>query len=230
MKKLLLGLMLVSFAGNALALEPSQLDNRIKMLTAKLEAMQHKPDKRIPPELFRRAQGIVLLDRTKAGFIFGYQGGGGVALAKDPKTEKWSPVAFLNAGEASLGFQIGGEQDFYAILLMSTNAAQMLINANFQFGGEARGTAGDLTGEAEAVLQHPVLIYADRKGLYGGAVLKGGAIQADDKADQVYYGTYVTMSEILFQHKVQPGEPASYLIQRLNWFSQTHDESKSIWN
>jgi SH3 domain-containing YSC84-like protein 1 len=230
MKTILLGLILLGFAGSALALEPSQLDNRIKMLTAKFEAMQHKPDKRIPPELMRKACAIVLLDRTKAGLVFGYQGGGGLAMAKDPKTEKWSPVAFLNAGEASFGFQMGGERDFYAILLMTTNATQRLIGASFQFGGEARGTAGDMVGEVDTATERPVLIYADRKGFYGGAVVKGGSITADDKADAAYYGTFVTINDILFERKVQPGEPASYLIQRLNWFSQPHEDSKSIWN
>ncbi len=230
MKTILLGLMLMSFAGSALALEPSELDNRIKVLTAKLEAMQHKLDKRIPADVLHKAHGIILLDRTKAGLIFGYQGGGGVALVKDAKTEKWSPVAFLSAGEASLGIQIGGESCFYAIVLMSTNATSMLTNPTFSFGGEARGTAGDMVGEANAEAAQPMLIYTDRKGLYGGAVIKGGSITPDDKADQIYYGAYVSSKEILFEHKVQPGEPASYLAQRLNWHSQTHDDSKSIWN
>jgi SH3 domain-containing YSC84-like protein 1 len=229
MKTILLGLFLLSFAGSALALEPLELDNRIKMLTAKLEAMQHKPDKRIPPELLKKAQAIVLLDRTKGGFIFGYQGGGGLAMAKDPATGKWSPAAFMNANEASLGFQIGGEQGFYAVLLMTTNATRILMNGNMDFGGEARGTAGDVAGDVEATTS-PIFVYADRKGLYGGAVVKGGTIAADDKADQIYYGTPVTMNEILFAHKVQPGEPASYLIQRLNAFSESHQDSKSIWN
>jgi lipid-binding SYLF domain-containing protein len=230
MKTILLGLLLLGFVGTALGLEPSQLDNRIKMLTAKLDAMQRKADKRIPADLLKKAQAIILLDRTKAGLVFGYQGGGGLAMAKDPKTEKWSPVAFMSSGEASFGFQMGGEQGFYAILLMTTNATQMLMNSNVRFGGEARGTAGDMTGDVETVTQQPIVVYADRSGLYGGAVVKGGSISGDNKANQVYYGTPVSVNDILYQHKVQPGEPASYLIERLNSYSQSHGNSKSIWN
>jgi len=94
-------------AASAVAVEKAELDSRISTLTAKLVAMQQKPDKRIPAENLRKAQGIALLDRTKAGFLFAYQGGSGIAMVKDPKSGKWGPIAFLAASEASLGFQIG---------------------------------------------------------------------------------------------------------------------------
>ena len=104
-------------------------------------------DKCIPPDLLRNAQGIVLLDRTKAGFSrLAYSRRRGVALVRDPATKKWSAPAFLTANEASLGFQVGGEQAFYAILLMSTNATRVLTESVGEVGGEARGTVGNLNG------------------------------------------------------------------------------------
>ncbi len=82
-----------------------------------LKPWSKKPDKNIPPDVLHRAQGIILLDRTKAGFILAYQGGGGVAMVRDAdRTKAWSPAAFVGASEASLGFQVGGEQGFYVIL------------------------------------------------------------------------------------------------------------------
>src|SRR6266404_2695633 len=97
MKTVTLGLVLSICALSASAVDKAELDNRIRTLTAKFEALQMKPDKNIPAENLRKAQGIVLLDRTKAGFIFAYQGGGGVALVRSPKTGEWSPAAFLGA-------------------------------------------------------------------------------------------------------------------------------------
>src|SRR5262245_39457426 len=91
MKTLTLGLLLLGSASATLAIDKAGLDYRIRMLTAKFEAMQAKPDKAIPAENLQRAQGIILLDRTKAGFLFAYQGGAGVALVKEPRSEKWSP-------------------------------------------------------------------------------------------------------------------------------------------
>lgn len=218
-----LGLILLSFAGSTLAVEKTELDNRIRMLTAKFETLQWKADKGIPAEHLRKARGIVLLDRTKAGFVFAFQGGGGVALVKDPESERWSPAAFLGAHEASLGFQIGGEQSFFVILFMNTNATRLLIEPNIKFGGEARGTAGDASTGAEGIVsptEQSVLVYAARKGLYGGAAIKGGAIAPDDEANRVYYTAPLTMNDILFDRKVRPTEAATELAAKLTEFSK----------
>ena len=137
MKTKMIGLLLMGVATTALAMSPADLDNRIRTLTERFEAFQQEPSKSIPAETLRRAQGIILLDRTKAGFLFAYQGGGGVAMVKDSKLGTWSPVGFLSANQASLGFQIGGEQTFYVILLMTTNSTRMLVDPTVEFGGEA---------------------------------------------------------------------------------------------
>ena len=218
MKTALVGLFVLSFSATVLAIDKAELDNRVRTLTAKFEALQQKPDKSIPAESLRKAKGIVLLDRTKAGFVFAYQGGSGVAMVKDAKTDKWSPAAFLTANEASLGFQIGGQQSFIVILFMNTNSTHLLTEPNVQFGGEARGTAGDSSVGAEgnvAPREPSVLVYDDRRGLYGGAAIKGGAIAPDETANRVYYEKALTMSEILFENKVKPTETAAQLAAKI---------------
>src|SRR5262249_9983656 len=100
MKRAISGLLVLGFIGSALAVQPHELDRRIYRLTAKFEEMQEKPDKRIPADLLRNAQGIILLDRTKAGFLFAFQGGVGVAMTKDPSTHLWSAPAFISANDA----------------------------------------------------------------------------------------------------------------------------------
>ena len=223
MKTIMLGLISLGLATTALAIEPTELDARIRTLTSKFDAMQHKPDRSIPADTLAKAKGIILMDRTKAGFIFAYQGGGGVAMVKDSQTGKWSPAAFVNANEASLGFQIGGEQNFFVILLMTTNSTRLLTDPSFEFGGEARGTAGDSTAGAQGTVTNPdqpVLVYDDRKGLFGGAAIKGGALSPDDTANRVYYGQYLTMEEILFKNKVKPTETENQLVGKINDYSK----------
>lgn len=92
MKLLIISLMLLGLAVPAQAIDKPELEKRILKLTAKFEELQAKPDKRIPAENLRKAQGVILLDRTKAGFLFAYQGGGGVAMVKDTKSRRWSPL------------------------------------------------------------------------------------------------------------------------------------------
>jgi lipid-binding SYLF domain-containing protein len=217
-KTLTLILALLGFASSTFALDKAELDSRIRKLVAKFESMQSNPKKRVPADMLRQARGVILLDRTKAGFIFAYQGGRGVALVKDLKTESWSPTAFVRASEASLGVQIGGEQAFYAILLMHTNAVRMLTETRIDFAGEARGTAGDSSAGEEgkiSLCEHPMLVYDDRAGLFGGAAIKGGAISADDEANRIYYDAYVTMQDILLDKKVQATDAASELAGKL---------------
>jgi lipid-binding SYLF domain-containing protein len=223
MKTIILGLMLVGFAGSALGIDKADLDGRIRALTARFEAMQQKPDKSIPADLLRKAQGIIILDRTKAGFLFAFQGGAGVAMAKDPKTGKWSPAAFLSANEASLGAQIGGEQALFVILLTTTNATRLLTEPTFELSGEARGTAGAESSGAESKVssnEQPVVIFDDRQGLFGGAAVKAGAISPDEKANRVYYDQAVSMHDILFTHQLKPTPAALELAGKITELSK----------
>ena len=227
MKTIMLGVTLLGFAGTALGLDQPELDNRIRTLTAKFEGLQQRPDKSIPAENLRRAKGIVLMERTKAGFLFAYQGGSGVALVKDEKSGQWSAAGFLTANEASLGFQVGGQQSFIVILFMNTNATRLLVEPNLQFGGEARGTAGETSSgvEGKVAPQEPsVLVYDDRKGLYGGAAIKGGEIAPDDTANRIYYGRDLYMKEILFEKHVKPTEAAVALAGKIATLSKTAKE------
>jgi len=121
MKSLITGLVFLGLTLPALSIERSELDYRIGKLMLRFQEMQLKPDKRVPAEKLQNAQGIILLDRTKAGLIFAFQGGSGVAMVRDPKSGHWSPPAFFKASEASFGVQIGGQHSFVVILLMNTN-------------------------------------------------------------------------------------------------------------
>jgi lipid-binding SYLF domain-containing protein len=218
MRAFILGFLLTGIAIPALAVDKTDLDRQVRRMTAKFEALQAKPDKRIAAEQLSKAEGIILLDRTKAGFVFAYQGGRGVALVKDPVTRQWSSAAFLIANEASLGFQVGGQQSFIVILLMNTNATRTLTDATFEFGGEARGTAGKSTAGAAGTVsltERPVLVYDDRKGLYGGAAIKGDAITPDTEANRVYYGQFLTLKDIVFDHKVEPTEAVMHLAEKI---------------
>jgi lipid-binding SYLF domain-containing protein len=224
MKKTLTTLLVAGVAWFALALDKPQLDSQADKLLARFEAMQAKPDKCVPSDVLARCKGIILLDRTKAGFIFAYQGGRGVALVKDKKG-KWGPLGWVKADEASLGFQIGGQQSFLVILLMNEESAKTLITDGvFEFGGEARGTGGDRSAGVEGKVESPersVLVYDDRSGLFGGAAVKGGAISADDEANGTYYSARLNLQQILFDKKVKATPAATALAAKFDQFAKS---------
>ncbi len=218
MKTLILGLMLLGFAGSALAVDSAELDTRIQNLTALFQAMQDKPDVAVPPEVLRDAKGILLVDVTKAGFGFAYQHGNGVALVKDSATGKWSAPGFVEANAASVGPQVGGMQAFCVIVLMDTNSVYALTQPNFAPGGEAGATAGYKGGSVQSSASRvakDAKFYADRNGFFGGAAVKFGGISPDDNANTIYYEKSVTMSDILFNHAVSRSPAAQELTQAI---------------
>lgn len=222
MKAMLLSLALLSLVSPALAVDRAELDDRIRALTARFEALQADPDKRVPADVLRRAQGIILLDTTKAGIMFAFQGGDGIAMVRD-KWESWSPAAFLNRNEASFGFQAGGEENFYVILLMTTNATHILLKPAIDFGAEAQGTAGSNSSRAEGKIVSPcqsVLVYDDHNGFYGGVSFKNGTLAPNANDNRVYYGQYESMSDILFDGKVERTETAAALAKKIRTYSQ----------
>jgi len=222
MKAIILSFVLLSIVSPALAVDRAELDDRIRALTAKFEALQADPDKRVPANVLRKAQGIVLLDTTKAGFMFAFQGGDGIAMVRD-KWGNWSPVAFLNRNEASFGFQAGGEENFYVILLMTANATHLLLKPAIDFGAEAQGTAGNNSTRAEGKIVSPsqsVLVYDDHSGFYGGVSFKNGALAPNANDNRVYYGQYESMSDILFGGKVERTPSAETLARKISEYSK----------
>lgn len=219
----LAGLLFAAALSAPAAIQKNDLDQRIQVLTAKFEALQRQSDERIPAEVLNRAQGIILLDRTKAGFGFAYQGGNGVALVRDASDGSWGPAAFVRANETSFGFQAGGEHNFLVILLMTTNATGELAQSDMNFGGEARGTAGDSSAGVSGNFtdpNQPVLTFSDHQGFFGGAALKMSELKPDSTANQVYYGHYVSMSDILFHRRMVATPATVELIKRIREFSQ----------
>src|SRR5260370_26782367 len=124
----LLAGLLFGLAVSGLAADRNDLDQRIRKLTDKFEALQAKPDKRIPPELLQQAHGMILLDGTRAGLLFAYQHAGGISMVKDPHTEQWSPVSFIGANEESQGLQIGAVTSFRVLLMMNVDRNRTLAN------------------------------------------------------------------------------------------------------
>jgi lipid-binding SYLF domain-containing protein len=201
--------------------EVQQLDEKAQRILAKFDSMQIT-EHRVPADILKKAQGIVLLDRTKGAFIVGYEGGGGIAMARDAK-DKWGPISFMSAGEGSLGFQIGGQQSFMVVVILTKDAASRLSGAVFDFGGEARGTAGDQSSGTEGKVssdERPVMVYDSREGLFGGAAIKGGKVSPDDGANEKYYGKVLSARQVLSGEGIKPTKAAEEFVEKIDKYSK----------
>jgi lipid-binding SYLF domain-containing protein len=221
MKKIIVTLLAMGLAGSAWAATQAQLNHRIQSLDQQFAAMQQIPSKRVPAAELAKARGIVLLNQTKGGLFYAYQSGDGIAMVKDPAGH-WSPPAFVSSTGSSLGFQAGGQEDIYAILFMTPQAAHSLTQQKVNFGAQVGGNAGGATYNAQAttVPANSIMVYSEHHGLFGGASVKGGALSPDDKANQEYYGKPVSMSGILFNGQVQPTPTADRLIGTVSQYAK----------
>jgi SH3 domain-containing YSC84-like protein 1 len=215
MKTFLLTTLLFGLAATALADAKGDLDDRVRKLMAQFDSLQANAEARIPAEKLKQAKGVIVMDRTKGGFVVGYERGSGIAMIKNK--DKWGAFSFMDSNEGSFGAQIGGKNTFCVILLMTDAARDRLLESKVTFGGEAGGTGGSSSGGVgdNFTKEPPVLVFGEAKGLYGGAAIKGGNVASDDKANKNYYGKFYSIKDILFEKKVEPSETATEFARKL---------------
>ena len=170
----------------------------------------------IPADVLRRAKGIVIVNQFQAGFIFGIKDGYAVAMARRPNG-KWSVPAFLRTGELSFGLQAGGKSITAVYLLMDEAAARLLFKNKFNFGAEAKATAGVRAAERESTTttlstESNVLVYSASEGLFLGAALKTGYMSPDNDANRTFYNSSNRIPELLFSDWVTPPTEAHFIM------------------
>src|SRR5262245_1242835 len=147
-------------------------------------------DKSIPRDLLRKAEAVVVFPgAVKAAFIFGGQGGKGIAIRRT--RGGWSAPAFLNMAGGSVGFQIGGSKTDYILLIMNAKGMNGLLKDKFEMGGEGSVAAGPVgrtaAASTNATANAEILTYSRAKGLFAGVSLKGVVISPDKDMNAAIY-------------------------------------------
>jgi lipid-binding SYLF domain-containing protein len=206
-----------------LAASRNKLDAQVRDLTDYFDKFEQDAPKAVPAEILSKAQGLVIMRSYKAGFIIGVEGSGGVALVKD-KTGQWGPIGFVKGGEGSFGFQAGAQRSDLILVLMNSDGVKLLTDPNLKIGVDVRVTAGPVSTGDQANLkldQTPVLAYSTTKGLFGGASLQTGGLFPDAGSNEDYYGSKLTMSEIIVDRKVEPTDAAKQLAQKIEQYAKS---------
>ena len=229
MKKFLtLLLCIAALAGahtaQAFQVQRTTLVERLDTCEAILQDLQSSTKTAIPADILRRARAIVIVNQVQAGFIFGIKDGYAVAMVRRPNG-RWSVPAFLNAGEASLGFQAGVKAINTVFIILDDATARLLLKSKFNFGAEAKAVAGIRAAETEAVTKHlpgdaNVLVYTLREGLYLGAAIKTGFMSPSEDANRVFYNSTNKLPELLYSDWVQAPPETHYLINYVTRLTQ----------
>ena len=199
----------------------ANLVQRVETCESILQTFQIRRDTAIPPAVWHRAKAVIILSQFKAGFYLGVQDGYGVIMVKQA-SGRWSVPVLINAGEASLGFQLGAKSVETVLIITDAATPRLLFNQRFNIGVDAKAVAGPKAAEVERnnkeLLNTPVLAYTKTVGLYAGATVKAGRIARDDAANFLLYNTKYTLPELLYSDWVQPTkevQPLMNLVQSL---------------
>jgi len=180
---------------------------RIESCEAILREFQSDPATAIPASVLKRATAIVITNQFKAGFVIAVKDGYGVLLLKKSDGQ-WSVPGLINAGEASVGLQVGGNAIETIYVFTEPRTPRLLFTQRLNVGADAQAVAGPRAAEAESTSEdfrkHPVLVYTKARGLFAGAAVKTGFLSRDDKANHILYETTYNMPEVVDSDWVTP--------------------------
>jgi lipid-binding SYLF domain-containing protein len=193
----------------------SDLVVRVESCEAIIREFMASPATAIPPQVWQRARGVMILSQFKAGFIFGVKGGYGVIMVKKPGG-RWSLPVLIDASEASLGLQVGAKSVDTVCILTDDATPRLLFTSRFNIGVDAKAVAGPSSAEYENDAKNtfiaPVLVYSRSVGLYAGATVKAGHVERNDLANFTLYNTSYTMPELLYSDWVTPPQEVQPLM------------------
>ena len=182
--------------------EPQALVDKARIT---IEAFTNDPDMAVMRDLFKQAEGVLIIPQfLKAGFIIGGSGGSGVLLGRNGE---WSDPAFYTMGGGSIGLQIGGQVSEVVLLLMTRRAVDAVIHNEMKLGADASIAAGPLGRGAEAStttnLNTDIFSFSRAKGLFAGVSFEGAVIKARADWNRMYYRTPTTPRQIIFKRTVK---------------------------
>ena len=217
MKKIIFVLAMFSlgtlcWAGSARQDATDRLDNA----TSVMHEIMGMPDKGIPEEVLEHAKCVAVIPHmVKGGFVFGAEGGKGVATCRT--ANGWSAPAFITISGGSWGLQIGVEAVDVVMIFQNDKAMQRLLESNFQVGGDASAAAGPVGRHATAgtdwKMDTEILIYSRAKGAFAGLTLTGASLRQDSDSRRAIYGRNVTTRALLLGRVPVPAAAQPFLAE-----------------
>jgi SH3 domain-containing YSC84-like protein 1 len=215
MKKILFVIAMLSLGTMAWADDTKDaVDDRLHHAAEVLRQVMATPDKGIPQEVLDHAKCIAVVPHLiKGGFIFGAEGGRGVATCRTD--HGWSAPAFFDVEGGTWGLQIGAEGIDLVMVIQNDRGMQQLLSSKFQLGADASVAAGPIGRHASAdtdwKMDAEVLTYSRAKGIFAGLTLNGAAVHQDHDAMRAFYGHDVGFREALYGHVPPPPDSMGFL-------------------
>src|SRR5437867_2848098 len=219
----------VCILGQSLSLadEKSEVFERREKSAVVLKEIMDVPEKGIPKELLDKSTCVAVIpSMKKAGFIFGGNyGKGAISCRTKDGNGPWSAPSMLTIGGGSFGLQIGGQAVDVVLLVMNLKGLESLLDSKFTLGGDASVAAGPVgrtaAAETDAWMTAKILAYSRTRGLFGGVIVKAGAVRPDKDANRIIYGKDVRPKKTLLEGGETTPADGAALVNELAKISPT---------
>jgi lipid-binding SYLF domain-containing protein len=177
----------------------------------------------IPKELLDKAECVIVFPSVKkvAVGIGGSYGRGAISCRTgDAYDGPWSTPGMFALEGASIGFQLGGQETDYVLLVMNERGAQSVLGSKVKVGADASAAAGPKGRTAGAatdiVMRAEILTYSRARGLFAGVSLEGSTLRSDGDANVNVYGKKLSAREIVRGGAVTATAEGQRLLDVLN--------------
>jgi lipid-binding SYLF domain-containing protein len=216
MKKIMLTLAMASLATLSWAADDTKENatERLDKAATVLHEVMNTPDKGIPSEVLDHAKCVAVVPHMiKGGFVFGAEGGKGVATCRT--SSGWSAPAFFAVTGGSWGLQIGVEGIDLVMVFQNEEGMKHLLQSKFKIGADASAAAGPVGRHASAntdwKMNAEVLTYSRAKGAFAGLTLNGADVRPDEDSMRAMYGGDVTYRSVLTGGVPAPASAHTFL-------------------
>ncbi len=152
--------------------------------------------------------------------MFEWESAATARASRSKRASAWGAPAMFRLIGGSLGFQIGGQETDYVMLIMNNRGANSILNSKVRLGADASAAAGPkgrtATAATNEAMRAEVLTYSRARGLFAGISLEGANLQQDGNANKEVYGRKITAREICRDGKVGVPDSAKGLVDLLN--------------
>jgi SH3 domain-containing YSC84-like protein 1 len=190
----------------------------------------------IPKDLLDKAECVIVLPAVKklAFGIGGSYGRGAMTCRTGASfTGSWGSPIMMALEGGSIGFQIGGEETDFILLLMNARAANAVLRSKVKLGATASAAAGpkgrEATAATDATMRAEILSYSRSRGLFAGVSLAGSTLRPDGGANENLFGRKIRPRTQIQQSG--GGGAGALLVSTLNQHSPTNrSDPKSLEN
>lgn len=158
----------------------------------------------IPPKLLDKAECVVVIPGTKkfAIGVGGSYGRGAMSCRTGENyTGPWSAPALYALEGANIGFQLGGEETDFVLLVVNPKGVESLLKSKVKLGADAAAAAGpkgrDAAAATDVLMRAEILSYSRSRGLFAGVSLEGSTLRQDNSANRKLYGRELSAREIV---------------------------------